>query len=241
MKKIITLFIICFIAGLDSLMAQNLEDVVYLKNGSIIRGVILEQIPNESIKIETRDGNIFFYKFDELLKLTREEPKNRYGKNSGSNRQYGNGFNDPINKNYYGDVNFGYGFLINNTDFLDLQIISGYEFSEYFGLGLGTGVKFDGAGLAIPVFANFRSEFIDGAVVPFASLNVGYNICVTSYFSGFYLEPKVGVAFRVSPKTKLNLGLSYALNNAKYSYYSYSREYISELWGTFRLSFGVTF
>lgn len=34
-------------------------DVVYLKNGSIIRGMIIEQIPNVSLKIQTKDGSIF--------------------------------------------------------------------------------------------------------------------------------------------------------------------------------------
>lgn len=38
----------------NSINAQtNYEDVVYLKNGSIIHGIIVEQIPNESIKIES--------------------------------------------------------------------------------------------------------------------------------------------------------------------------------------------
>ncbi len=49
-----------------------LIDVVYLKNGSIIRGIIIEQIPNVSVKLKTRDGNIFVFKTDEIEKLTRE-------------------------------------------------------------------------------------------------------------------------------------------------------------------------
>lgn len=47
-------------------------DVLYLKNGSIIRGLVMEQIPNESIKIQTADGSLFVYKMDEVLKITKE-------------------------------------------------------------------------------------------------------------------------------------------------------------------------
>jgi hypothetical protein len=47
-------------------------DVIYLKNGSIIRGMVMEQIPNESIKIQTADGSLFVYKMDEVLKITKE-------------------------------------------------------------------------------------------------------------------------------------------------------------------------
>ena len=43
--------------------AQNNEDVVYLKNGSVIRGVIIEQVPYQTLKIQTKDGNIFVYNF----------------------------------------------------------------------------------------------------------------------------------------------------------------------------------
>ncbi|MDA8929979.1 hypothetical protein N9J07_01195 [Bacteroidia bacterium] len=47
-------------------------DVVYLKNGSVIKGQIMEQIPNESLKIQTAGGSIFVYKMEELTKITKE-------------------------------------------------------------------------------------------------------------------------------------------------------------------------
>ncbi len=49
---------------------QNLQEVVYLKNGGVIRGLIIEQKPNESLKIQTVDGNVFVYKMDEVDKVT---------------------------------------------------------------------------------------------------------------------------------------------------------------------------
>ena len=48
------------------------KDVVYLKNGSVIKGTITEQIINVSIKIETGDGSIFFYKMEEIEKVAKE-------------------------------------------------------------------------------------------------------------------------------------------------------------------------
>ncbi len=52
-----------------------LEDVVYLKNGSIIRGTIIEQVPGESLKIETKDGNVFTFSEDEISRIAKEEMK----------------------------------------------------------------------------------------------------------------------------------------------------------------------
>ena len=57
-----------------ALAQQNLEDVVYLKDGSVIRGVIIEQIPGASLKIQTRDGNVFFYEIDRVERITKEAP-----------------------------------------------------------------------------------------------------------------------------------------------------------------------
>ena len=57
------------------LLGQNyVEDVVYLKNGSIIHGLILEQIPNQYIKIQTKDNSILVFKMEEIEKLTKESP-----------------------------------------------------------------------------------------------------------------------------------------------------------------------
>ena len=47
-------------------------DVVHLKNGSIIRGMVIETIPNETIKIRTSDGSIFVCSFDDVEKITKE-------------------------------------------------------------------------------------------------------------------------------------------------------------------------
>jgi hypothetical protein len=52
--------------------AQELQDVVYLKNGSIIRGIIIEQIPNKTLKIKTADGSVFVYQMDDIARITRE-------------------------------------------------------------------------------------------------------------------------------------------------------------------------
>jgi sRNA-binding regulator protein Hfq len=82
MKKIFFCFISLLIALTISAQSGKLIDVVYLRNGSILRGIIIEQIPNETIKLQTADGNIFVYKTSEIEKITKEEQfenKNKSG------------------------------------------------------------------------------------------------------------------------------------------------------------------
>lgn len=54
--------------------SQVVEEVVYLKNGSVVRGIIVEQIPNETIRIRTRGGSEFVFQMSEVLKITKELP-----------------------------------------------------------------------------------------------------------------------------------------------------------------------
>src|SRR5690606_4050890 len=101
-----------------------------LKNGSIIRGIIIEQVPNKSIKIETADKSVFVYQMDEITKITKEAYPMK------SNRgQEGTG----LKTGYLGLVelggDFGIGtFQINRAR---LNIINGYQINPYFSAGMG--------------------------------------------------------------------------------------------------------
>jgi hypothetical protein len=84
MKTIAPKLAICLGAALLILLMDSstcvcqstqMEDVVYLKNGGIIRGTIIEMVPEKSLKIETKDGNVFVFTMDEVERFTREAAK----------------------------------------------------------------------------------------------------------------------------------------------------------------------
>jgi len=69
MKKLIML-LAGILLSCTLLSAQKSgKDVLYGKNGSVIRGTIIEQIPGESYKIRTADGSIFVFAADEVEKV----------------------------------------------------------------------------------------------------------------------------------------------------------------------------
>ena len=70
MKQITLIFI--FVLMSSAVFAQDARDVVFLKNGSVIKGQIMEMIPDKHVKIETNDGNIFVYSFAEIEKIEKE-------------------------------------------------------------------------------------------------------------------------------------------------------------------------
>ena len=51
---------------------DHMESVLYFKNGNVIRGVIVEQVLGESLKIQTREGNILKFQVDEIEKIITE-------------------------------------------------------------------------------------------------------------------------------------------------------------------------
>ena len=71
MKKDIALLVFAFISVV-SLSQQRYQAIVYLKNGNIIPGVIIEKFPDESIKLKIDDTHILVIQKDEILKMTEE-------------------------------------------------------------------------------------------------------------------------------------------------------------------------
>jgi hypothetical protein len=69
MKKIFTTLFFIMLAV--SLYGQS-RDVVYLKNGSIIKGIIIENVINENVKIQTSDGSIHVLPYSDITKLGKE-------------------------------------------------------------------------------------------------------------------------------------------------------------------------
>jgi hypothetical protein len=57
----------------EMIYAQESIDVVYLKNGDVLRGVIVEQIPFESIKMELPGGSTITIKYSDIARMTKEK------------------------------------------------------------------------------------------------------------------------------------------------------------------------
>jgi hypothetical protein len=64
-RRLIATITALLILGVTSAWA----DTIYLKNGSVIKGEIIETTPGVSYKIETRDGSIFVFKMEDIEKI----------------------------------------------------------------------------------------------------------------------------------------------------------------------------
>ena len=184
--------------------AQNYTEVVYLKNGSIIKGVIIEQVPNVSLKIKTGDGSLIICQMSDVTKITKEERYTRdYRKDTNDRKAARNTL-----KGYKGFVDFAY---IGG---------GGVAFNYYTDADL----------YAAPIYANFRANFINKKVTPFADVKAGYAV---GDIEGAYASIGVGVRFSLKGKKALNLALMYNFQDydatTDYSY-SYGGHYYHNSW-----------
>jgi hypothetical protein len=96
--------------------------------------------------------------------------------------------NSGLQSGYKGIVELGYQIGIGDygMDRLKLNIINSYKINPYFSLGFGTGLRyyFDAEAAVIPVFADFRTNFINNKISPYLSLGVGYSFDATNDFEG---------------------------------------------------------
>ena len=54
------------------------QDIIYLENGSVVKGIIVELVTDVSVKIKLQDGIVYIYPMDEVRKIIRKEaPKER--------------------------------------------------------------------------------------------------------------------------------------------------------------------
>lgn len=98
MERRLYLFILLVLSFVYVNAQDNNIEKVYFKNGAVINGTVVEQIPNKTIKIVRDDGNTFVYNFSEIEKIEGSFSKNG---------------NESI---YLNDGNVLKGHVVNQTD-----------------------------------------------------------------------------------------------------------------------------
>ncbi len=169
MKKIFLSTIVLFLMSL-SVSAQNYKrDIVYLKNGSIIKGDIVEQVPNKTLTIKTIDGSSFVYSFEEILKITKEKQASYNTKKDKRNNKHHKKFSylsfnvgidnsvkvNLVEANFAGQMGFGgmvklgmnVGVLDSNFDNSLIHLAGGPSFSYSAGNTVGTVCAMTGIGI----------------------------------------------------------------------------------------------
>jgi hypothetical protein len=227
MKNILSLFAFCLIF-LSSYAQKNMQDVVYLKNGTVVRGIIIEQIPNKSLKIKSNDNNVFVFDFIDIDKITKEENSGKHERmeKSDKNEKF---FSN--NKNNYFSIATGFG-----QSYGGLGIRLQGRHGRKLGFGYHGGVGYMPSGPA--VFYSFGLKFF---LYKAWYLNIQYGTTAIATYSSYfdYKEILYGPSFLIGGDWFFNkhIGLNGAFGIAK----NITNKFFDTTFPTLDLGFVVKF
>jgi hypothetical protein len=219
MKK--QLFLIILLTAITlQLSAQRTKDALYLKNGSIIYGKLLE-IADNKYKIQTADGSLFNFNSDEVEKFTKEIPAYTGRKPSGVGLAMEAGLLAGAQNNDY-DAPFSFNILIN------------YTTATKNIYGLGSGIEFLGSTFS-PFFLEYKRLFNERKATPFVFFRGGAmvhtggesqddpyrNYYAKDYRGGASLGTGIGISWsREDIETYLSFSYRYAQTSYKQGSYN---------------------
>lgn len=224
-----TMILVCiFLFSLMFATSAQSVDILYLKNGSVIKGYVKEIIPTETVKIETADGSLFVYNMVDVDKISKEDAvKNERKLDSDQSIGSQTGFRSEFTTSFLGTDQ-------TDVSLYELSFVIGARFAkEHIFLGGGVGVDMyrynsdysvgqdyyiNNDGTNIPVFGVVKYNILNRKVSPFVELRTGYAF---GDYDGFYVSSGVGCYFKVSPKIGLMASLNYICHDYDviYDYY----------------------
>jgi hypothetical protein len=225
----ITLFALTLFFSFSLSGQGRKRDVVYLKNGSILRGTIVLQDPGKLIQLRTTDYSLWVFQQDQIDSIKRL-PSPRIA----------------IKTGYFNLTEIGI-LTGNRTNSIrapfTLLNVSAWNFKSGFTAGVGVGVDFSNE-THLPVVADIRYYLREKRPQPFVSLQAGFSIPlgasqeqtrnaiyayglssnfypVTSQtvksLVGFQINPAVGIQIPIQDNLALTLGAGYKWMRYRYS------------------------
>lgn len=223
----IILAALLFICSCIGLQAQGqMEDIVHLKDGKIIKGEVLEYNPKENLKIKVLGESILVYKSSEVVKIEKEEKQT-----TATNEKESPKSHQPSDVGLYHAVGGETAFQLGNGTWgssISFTSSTGWSFHRLFGIGAGLGIKW-GRHALLPIYANIRGNFMKSSASLFYDINVGYGIPLPEAFrggivrvktaeGGLYLRPSIGIRFSSKKRTHVFLDVGCTIQFTRYEY-----------------------
>ncbi|WP_310393906.1 hypothetical protein [Hymenobacter sp.] len=172
MARFILLSALLFLLlGLGRAAAQRpTEQVLYLKNGWVLRGQLLSAPAADPLRLQTADRSEFVFRQAEVDSLRQRPmpPADPYkARGFGHYTELG----ALAGRNTSSTV---------NTSAFSFQTVNGYKFNQWTFVGLGVGADLYATQSLVPLFASLRGDLTRrGSILPFYFLDAGYGFNIT--------------------------------------------------------------
>lgn len=187
MKKILLCALMFFLQ--ISAFSQVNRETVYLKNGNVLKGDVVGFVPKQSVTIAAVDGDTFVCNLTDIEKITRDHIRVAEIEESSSGYSY-------HEKGY--KFIFSLDLMVGKMSGMKWATIHGVQLNSKSCLGLGLGFNITDDldfHMSIPVFADFRFDFLENKITPFVEARAGYDVAIEGS-SGFYGDLAFGCRLR---------------------------------------------
>lgn len=214
MKQLKILLFLFFIAA-NSFAQENKQiSIVYLNDGSMIKGQVVEDHALDVVKIIIIDGTELSIPLKTVKSVIKLKENIKFLKNG----KY------VQSKGIYKVITMGTltaweddekEFIVWGVSLINLA--AGFQFNQYLSVGGGIGMDIYDKEY-FPVFADFRGYILDSRVSPYISFQAGYGISTDifnefssnlSFKGGAMLHPSIGLRFASYKNTKFILEAGY--------------------------------
>lgn len=203
------LLIFFFIQAFLLFSQNDAESTIYLKNGGVVKGVIVETTGSNSVMIKTSGGETYYYADNEIERITKNAKPEE----------------EPLHvtqqKGYRGSLKAGYCFSFGNEseyfNRIKFDFVNAYQIAPFFSVGVGVGVRIyhqiEPSEFLLPVFGELHFGFLQKKVGPYFSIGMGYVFDLSNdenfYFqkNGILIQPEVGCNFVISEIATLFIGI----------------------------------
>jgi len=244
MKKLIFTVFLLSLVSLATFSQKRMEDVLYLKNGGVIKGDIREWVRDSIVKIEITGGSLLVFKANEVRLISKEE-KIRQEKQKAV-ITLTRGFRFGIEG----------GWVVGSGDNqekspLSLHLQSFWHFIPSTAIGVGAGLEFFNTTQA-PIYMDLRQYFNQKYYAPFLFVQSGFLFPIgpihndisgyeTKGKKGYMLNPGIGFMFPLSEKSELTISISYRYQEVKSTINDYYKPNYEQIEKMNRVNFKIGF
>lgn len=211
---------------------EELTDVVYLKDGSVLKGLIVNYEQGATLNFRLQNGEEIVIIDSEIARIVQDvrEPKaNSYdelinGKTKAKPKDQTYNFKE---RGFYNATMLGSLNTRSGNEFkmgLSFHNVSGFQFSRWLGIGLGVGIETYGTDddeVIYPLFAEFRGYLNKKIKAPYYTLGAGYGFMatnkkefITEARGGWMLHPAIGLRFSGKKHSNLTADIGYKFQKA---------------------------
>ncbi len=209
-RLIFLIFLFCSFS--EGILAQEKRfETIHLKDGTVLKGNITEQVANDYLILELRNGQKITVFSEEVLKIKYNQKAAKYYK-----KERGFFHQATIGSSWKGSERFG-----GNQPYFSVETIHGYQFKHALRVGLGTGWDYHPDFHIVPVFVSVGGDIGKLRIVPTYFVNTGYGMAWERHNSDvneeeIYEEVKGGLMLHFGGGLKIKLSKTALIFNVGY-------------------------